>query len=654
MNAGQLLATLGIWSVISSLILGIAWFATNFARKNASLRHLIWVTGFIALLLIPAFSLVLPTRFVLSSQDAAASSILVEDSVQSDESIPLTEPLAATIDWHSVSTCALALWGVGLSAVSLLIIGGFIQARAIRRRSSPLCLEAMGLTGLPSRSGVSRPWELRVSKTRKPPMAMTWGWWTPVVILPQDSEEWRAEKIEAVLMHELAHVRRFDSLSQLLSIVLCAVYWFNPLIWMAAKALRTDAEIAADDRVILSGIKPSVYAAELLRLAAELGQRRNPLSTIGVSIMKQSKIETRILSIVDPTNRRRGIARIQGISVVALGLAAVFVGASLSPTLAFAQGEGKEAKPLVEVPMKVETVERIQGVEIKELPAQGVRLMEVETVRAVQDQRRRAVKQDKKAARKAARLEGREVLTLTRQEKRAASKSRRLGVEAREDELRRTQKDRQLGVQLRVQAADEAQKVREVRIVADRALSPEQRKKAELDRIKAGHIHEDVVVEGRLLRVEQVGGYERLATERQKDKYRADVVVEGKAVESQAAKLRVESVQRVKADNVQVRGEVIVRPAEARTLILRAVEAERKDVVLRAATVRLDVARKRSDDKKKTEVRNVKIKRAVDVDRPKDEARKKAIEDEKKAADKARRKLEGLDDLELNRQKYNL
>ena len=60
----------------------------------------------------------------------------------------------------------------------------------------------------------------------------------PVVVLPQEAERWCDDRRLTVLLHELAHYRRGDALSQLASQLTCAFYWFNPLVWLAARQLR--------------------------------------------------------------------------------------------------------------------------------------------------------------------------------------------------------------------------------------------------------------------------------------------------------------------------------------------------------------------------------------------------------------------------------
>ena len=72
-------------------------------------------------------------------------------------------------------------------------------------------------------------------------MPMAWGVMLPSVLMPADADAWPTDRLRIVLLHELAHVKRRDCLTHLLAQVACALYWFNPLTWMAARHLRTAA-----------------------------------------------------------------------------------------------------------------------------------------------------------------------------------------------------------------------------------------------------------------------------------------------------------------------------------------------------------------------------------------------------------------------------
>src|SRR5262249_23767965 len=98
-------------------------------------------------------------------------------------------------------------------------------------------------------------------------MPMTWGAFRPALLLPAEAADWSAERRRVVLLHELAHIKRWDWFTQMLAQVACALHWFNPLIWYAARRMRLEREQACDDLVLASGSKASDYAAELLQFA---------------------------------------------------------------------------------------------------------------------------------------------------------------------------------------------------------------------------------------------------------------------------------------------------------------------------------------------------------------------------------------------------
>jgi len=147
-----------------------------------------------------------------------------------------------------------------------------------------------------------------------------------------------------VLLHELAHVRRKDSLSQTLAQLVAAFYWPNPLMRPALRALRREAEMAADDAVLAHGIKPSAYAGELVQLASELGGRRIALA--GMS-MAGSALEARVKSALAPNRSRTGVTSMDALKIGLFGIAATAALAFARPDIVQAQDAAPPAPPPV-------------------------------------------------------------------------------------------------------------------------------------------------------------------------------------------------------------------------------------------------------------------------------------------------------------------
>ncbi len=155
---------------------------------------------------------------------------------------------------------------------------------------------------------------------------LAWGTRSPIILLPAESTTWPLEHRAVVLRHELAHIARGDALTQMLAGITCAVYWFHPLVWVAARKLRAEQERACDERVLSSGTPPTEYAAHLLEVARS-ARKLGAHGLVSLAMARPSQLEGRLLAVLNQPSRRHRIspaARIAGIT----GALLVFVALS--------------------------------------------------------------------------------------------------------------------------------------------------------------------------------------------------------------------------------------------------------------------------------------------------------------------------------------
>lgn len=208
-------------------------------------------------------------------------------------------PSAAT-----VITMLFLLWGAGAAGLLVHLALGIRRVRHHARHAEPARDERWAELSreLSLRLGLSRP--VRFLFTDKVPVAVTAGFFHPILFLPHSARRWSPELRRVVVLHELAHVRRGDWILLVLAQVAAAIYWFHPLVWLGVRQLRRDSEQAADDLVLSSGTKPSVYAGHLLGIIRSLRDAAPPpLPVMGVA--RPSQFEARLKAILDPAASRR-------------------------------------------------------------------------------------------------------------------------------------------------------------------------------------------------------------------------------------------------------------------------------------------------------------------------------------------------------------
>jgi len=178
--------------------------------------------------------------------------------------------LSAFLPWLDV------VWLLGVACLSTRTIGGWRLIQQLRRSpllESPAAVYA-DFVRLRQRLGITRQVGLRISEHIQGPLAM--GIVRSLIILPASAlMALSPEQLEAVLAHELAHVRRADYLWNLIQTMVETLFFFHPVVWWLGRRVREQRELCCDDVAVQSCADPLIYATALLCLEE---RRRQQLS----------------------------------------------------------------------------------------------------------------------------------------------------------------------------------------------------------------------------------------------------------------------------------------------------------------------------------------------------------------------------------------
>ncbi len=287
-----------------TFVLGAAWIATALLRqRSADLRHRIWLAALVAfaVLLIP---LAPPQTLRIVVDTTAAGIGTARVSARSVSVLPIL--------WSMIAALLLLRWGAGL-----------FRLYRITRQSRP----ANGF---------------RVSDAITTPM--TWGAIRPVILLPAYVEDWPVEQRDVVISHERAHIQRRDWLWQGFAQVMTAIFWFHPLVWLAAVQMRQEAEHAADDATLATGVRASDYADRLVAVARRLS---GPSTIPGVAMVRKPALTSRIAAILDTARTRTGASVGARIGVVLAAVALLVPLSAFQDRNVYHVGEEGVASPSV-------------------------------------------------------------------------------------------------------------------------------------------------------------------------------------------------------------------------------------------------------------------------------------------------------------------
>ena len=354
--------TAAVHAVIASLVLGAVLGAIVFGlvrslALSAAARHALWTIALVATATVPlvAFGVSISRASVGASEVAIpiTSAAIVANVVPvvsgGSTSRPQTRadgsrrmrhessarPALRLPDIRLTRTIALGVvagWVLGVVIGFGGLIASLLRVRGLKRRSSPLDgTLADELPWLTAGARSEREVYLRLSYETETPIAI--GFRRPVILIPTELAAANGlGGIETLVMHENAHLQRYDDWTNLLQRSIERLFWFNPLVWIVGRRIALEREIAADEAVVARTGQAKEYATSLWRLAREMRMPENAVVAPG-ALLTRKQISIRIETLLSGRTAIPALGPLAALAIVGAAVLSIVAAASSAPAL---------------------------------------------------------------------------------------------------------------------------------------------------------------------------------------------------------------------------------------------------------------------------------------------------------------------------------
>jgi beta-lactamase regulating signal transducer with metallopeptidase domain len=287
----------------------LAWVLLRaLGQRNSGTRFVVWFSALLGIAGLPFFG-------SWASSGAQAT-------VRSSITLPGSWALYMFASWALIAAAGMVRIGIGLWHVQRL-----------RKRCTPIDVTTLDflLQKTLEEFDSPRPVTVCLSDYLQVPTAI--GFIKPLVVIPYWAmQELSPTELNAVLLHELAHLRRWDDWTNLLQKIVGALLFFHPAVWWIEKRLGLEREMACDDMVLAKTANPRVYAECLISLAEKSFLRRG-LALAQAAVDRIRPISLRIAQILD-VNRPSATRVWRPAPVLLAGMTLAFlIGSSSTPRL---------------------------------------------------------------------------------------------------------------------------------------------------------------------------------------------------------------------------------------------------------------------------------------------------------------------------------
>ncbi len=334
-----------LWQSTLFAALG-AGLALMLRNNRAQTRYALWLAASVKFLVPFSLLFAIGARIELPAAAPIARTAIPVGAHEVMQPFVDFEPLASgTAAEHGVSMVGVlfAVWLVGFVAVVVSWARRWVRVRRAIKSAWPV---APAVKGAYASGSVSAAQQVRILATRSLLEPGVFGVFRPVLLLPQGiTERMTAAHLNAILAHELCHVRRWDNLAAALHMLVEAIFWFHPLVWWIGARLIEERERACDEEVLRLGNHPSVYAESILKTCQFYLESPFPCLS-GVTGSDLKKRITQIMNASLTTNLSRRKKLLLASAAVAAVTVPLLAGlADTTPAPTFEVASIKPSKP---------------------------------------------------------------------------------------------------------------------------------------------------------------------------------------------------------------------------------------------------------------------------------------------------------------------
>ena len=300
-------------------LVGVALQLTLWAarRRSPQFRYALSAAALVALMALPMVTTMM--RYDRGDDRHAASvtasqvSVIGQDDVQRIVDVNLRRPPSWSL--ATLQPWILPMWSFGVVLLSLRLVAGGMAVRALRRSASRADdLLRQRVADLASRMGIRRRVEPVTSIRSESPGVI--GWLRPLILLPPATVMGlTTTQLDAVLAHELAHIRRHDYAVNIVQMIAETLLFYHPAVWWVSKQLRTERELCCDDEAVRVCGDRAAYARALVTMA----RLQTPGMAMGANGGSLPDRVQRLLGLATDTQRSAAFSGI----VIAVALFAI-------------------------------------------------------------------------------------------------------------------------------------------------------------------------------------------------------------------------------------------------------------------------------------------------------------------------------------------